>query len=168
MPGICTRLQRCGRRRGGWSCDGPDAAPPNLCPLLAYGHHHRLLYLPWLVLAPPAVAMAVVYGLAYTLMTSLLTDHSVKGDFRSYRLYNVSRCVQSRLLNLHQNSIRCGSLRAAHSRYLTGYATSNRERLCDFQHMGASRKIDVSCILLPFVHTKGSHWSQIIHLYRRT
>ena len=40
--------------------------------------------------APPAVAMAVIYGLAYTLMTSLLTDHSVKGDFRSYRLYNVS------------------------------------------------------------------------------
>ena len=30
--------------------------------------------------APPAVAMAVIYGLAYTLMTSLLTDHSVNGD----------------------------------------------------------------------------------------
>ena len=118
--------------------------------------------------APPAVAMAVISGLAYTLMASLLTDHSVKGDFRSYRLYNVSRCAQSRLLNLDQNSIRYGSLRAAYSRYLTGYATSNRERLCDYQHMSALRKIDVSCILLPLVHIKGSHWSQVIHLNHRT
>ncbi|KAL1707930.1 hypothetical protein EV121DRAFT_197951 [Schizophyllum commune] len=39
--------------------------------------------------APPIVAMAVVYGLAGTLMASLLTDYSVKADFRSYKVYNV-------------------------------------------------------------------------------
>lgn len=44
--------------------------------------------------APPAFAMAVLYGLAGTLMASLLTDYSVKADFRSYRLYNVSRCTR--------------------------------------------------------------------------
>ncbi|KAL1680210.1 UbiA prenyltransferase family [Schizophyllum commune] len=39
--------------------------------------------------APPSIAIAVVYGLAGTLMASLLTDYSVKADFRSYKLYNV-------------------------------------------------------------------------------
>ena len=55
--------------------------------------------------APPSIAIAGVYGLAGTVMASLLTDYSVKADFRSYKLYNVSGYTLSRSLNLNQPGV---------------------------------------------------------------